>query len=272
LLVGCFEPKGKPLDLEQLPEDFAFGLLPEDWEHLEPILANALHRVPELEQIGMKMLLNGPESFTPDDRFLLGESPELRGFFLGCGMCSVGIATGGGAGRVLAEWVLSGEPSMDLWPVDVRRFALAQNTLRTLRERAPETLVLHYAVGFPGRQHQTARNLRLSPLHSRLEATGAEFGVRMGWERPRWFNPVKRPTAPKLSFGKPGWDTLQPKSIGRLGKPWCSSTSPPSASCLCKDATRNRRFSGCARTMFPRRNTGLFTPECSISVVATKVT
>ena len=208
LLVGCFEPKGKPLDLEQLPEDFAFGLLPEDWEHLEPILANALHRVPELEQIGMKMLLNGPESFTPDDCFLLGESPELRGFFLGCGMCSVGIATGGGAGRVLAEWVLSGEPSMDLWPVDVRRFALAQNTLRTLRERAPETLALHYAVGFPGRQHQTARNLRLSPLHSRLEAAGAEFGVRMGWERPRWFNPEKRPTAPKLSFGKPGWDTL----------------------------------------------------------------
>lgn len=196
MLVGCFEPKGKPLDLEQLPEDFAFGLLPEDWEHLEPILANALHRVPELEQIGMKMLLNGPESFTPDDRFLLGESPELRGFFLGCGMCSVGIATGGGAGRVLAEWVLSGEPSMDFWPVDVRRFALAQNTLRTLRERAPETLALHYAVGFPGRQHQTARNLRLSPLHSRLEAAGAEFGVRMGWERPRWFNPEKRPTAP----------------------------------------------------------------------------
>ena len=208
LLVGCFEPKGKPLDLEQLPEDFAFGLLPEDWEHLEPILNHALHRIPELEQTGMKLLLNGPESFTPDDRFLLGESPELRGFFLGCGMCSVGIATGGGAGRALAEWILAGEPSMDLWPVDIRRFPPAQNALRTLRERAPETLALHYAVSFPGRQHQTARNLRLSPLHSRLAAAGAEFGARMGWERPRWFNPEQHPTAPELSFGKPGWDSL----------------------------------------------------------------
>ena len=208
LLIGCFEPQGKALDIETLPEDFAFDLLPEDWDHIEPILANAMHRIPELEQTGVKMLLNGPESFTPDDRFLLGESPELRGFFLGCGMCSVGIATGGGAGRALAEWIIDGEPSMDLWPVDIRRFVPAQNTLRTLRERSPETLSLHYAVSFPGRQHQTARNLRLSPLHSRLENAGAEFAERMGWERPRWFNPENKPTAPELSFEKPGWHSL----------------------------------------------------------------
>ncbi|HIN48997.1 MAG TPA: FAD-dependent oxidoreductase [Deltaproteobacteria bacterium] len=208
LLVGCFEPQGKALDIEQLPEDFAFDLLPEDWEHIEPILANAMHRIPELEQTGVKMLLNGPESFTPDDRFLLGESPELRGFFLGCGMCSVGIATGGGAGRALAEWIIDGEPSMDLWPVDIRRFVPAQNTLQTLRERSPETLALHYAVSFPGRQYQTARNLRLSPLHSRLETAGAEFAEQMGWERPRWFNPESKPTVPELSFEKPGWHSL----------------------------------------------------------------
>jgi 4-methylaminobutanoate oxidase (formaldehyde-forming) len=167
-----------------------------------------MYRIPELEKTGVKMLLNGPESFTPDDRFLLGESPELRGFFLGCGMCSVGIATGGGAGRALAEWIIDGEPSMDLWPVDIRRFVPAQNSLRTLRERSPETLALHYAVSFPGRQHKTARNLRLSPLHSRLESAGAEFAERMGWERPRWFNPENKSTAPELSFEKPGWHSL----------------------------------------------------------------
>ena len=167
-----------------------------------------MHRIPELEKTGVKMLLNGPESFTHDDRFLLGESPELRGFFLGCGMCSVGIATGGGAGRALAEWIIEGEPSMDLWPVDIRRFVPTQNSLRVLRERSPETLALHYAVSFPGRQHQTARNLRLSPLHSRLEIAGAEFAERMGWERPRWFNPERKHTAPELSFEKTGWHSL----------------------------------------------------------------
>ena len=208
LLIGCFEPQGKALDIGTLPEDFAFDLLPEDWGHIEPILTNAMHRIPELEKTGVKMLLNGPESFTHDDRFLLGESPELRGFFLGCGMCSVGIATGGGAGRALAEWIIEGEPSMDLWPVDIRRFVPTQNSLRTLRERSPETLALHYAVSFPGRQHQTARNLRLSPLHSRLEIAGAEFAERMGWERPRWFNPERKPTAPELSFEKTGWHSL----------------------------------------------------------------
>ena len=208
LLVGCFEPKGKALNLAQIPEDFAFDLLPEDWNHIEPILTNAIHRIPELEKTGVKMLLNGPESFTPDDHFLLGESPEIRGFYLGCGMCSVGIACGGGAGRALAEWIIDGEPSMDLWPVDIRRFVPIQNTLKTLRERSPETLSLHYAVSFPGRQRQTSRNLRLSPLHHRLESAGAEFAERTGWERPRWFNPDGREIVPMLSFEKPGWHSI----------------------------------------------------------------
>jgi len=205
LLIGCFEPKAKSLDLEKIPPDFAFELLPEDWSHIEPILTNAVYRVPELEKIGVKKLLNGPESFTPDDNFLLGESPELRGFYLGCGMCSVGIACGGGAGSALAEWVIEGEPSMDLWPVDIRRFAKVQNSIRTLRERSSETLSLHYAVSFPGRQYKTARNLRLSPLHSRLEKAGAVFSAQMGWERPWWFNPKGISTHPELSFEKPGW-------------------------------------------------------------------
>ena len=111
LLIGCFEPQGKALDIETLPEDFSFDLLPEDWDHIEPILANAMHRIPELEQTGVKMLLNGPESFTPDDRFLLGESPELQGFLLRCGMCYVGIAMGGGAGRARASRIIEGGPA-----------------------------------------------------------------------------------------------------------------------------------------------------------------
>ena len=208
LLIGCFEPKAKPLGLENIPSDFAFNLLPEDWNHIEPIIKNAIYRVPELENIGLKKMLNGPESFTPDDNFLLGESPELRGFYLGCGMCSVGIACGGGAGKALAEWVIEGEPSMDLWPVDIRRFAKIHNSIRTLRERSPETLSLHYAVSFPGRQYKTARNLRLSPLHSRLEKAGAVFSAQMGWERPWWFNPKGISIYPELSFEKPGWFEL----------------------------------------------------------------
>jgi len=209
LLIGCFEPKGKPIDLKDLPDDFSFGLLKEDWEHMEPILVNAMHRVPGLENTGLKMLLNGPESFTPDDHFLLGESPELRGFYLGCGMCSVGIASGGGAGRALAEWIVNGEPSMDLWSVDIRRFVPIQNALKTLRESSIETLAMHYAVSFPGRQRRASRDLRLSPLHSRLVEAGAEFGQRMGWEKPRWFNPDGLNTKPELSFVKPGWESLQ---------------------------------------------------------------
>ncbi len=205
LLVGCFEPRGKPLALEDLPERFAFGLLNEDWDHFEPMMLNAMHRIPALETAEVRTLLNGPESFTPDDRFLLGEAPELRGFYLGCGMNSVGVASGGGAGRALAEWILEGRPTMDLWPVDVRRFAPFHNALAALRERVPEVLGKHYAVAYPGREPETARNLRLGPLHTRLAAVGARFGQRFGWERPLWFDPEGRVRDETLTFGRPAW-------------------------------------------------------------------
>jgi 4-methylaminobutanoate oxidase (formaldehyde-forming) len=204
-LVGCFERWGKPLALEQLPADFAFDLLNEDWDHFEPMMLNALHRIPALETAEVRMLLNGPESFTADGLFLLGEAPELRGFFLGCGMNSVGIATGGGAGRALAEWIVEGRPTMDLWPVDIRRFAPFQNNLRALAERIPEELGLHYAVAYPGREPTTARNLRQGPLHDRLAAKGAHFGTRMGWERPSFFVPPGQTISSELTFGRPVW-------------------------------------------------------------------
>ncbi len=205
LLVGCFEPMGKPLDLSDLPPDFSFGLLKEDWEHFEPMMLNAIHRIPALATAGIKKLLNGPESFTLDGQFLLGEAPEVRGFFLACGMNSVGIATGGGVGRALAEWIINGEPTMDLWPVDIRRFSRIQDNTRSLRERAPETLGLHYAIAYPGREHQTSRNLRLSPLHHRLAAQGAHFDTIMGWERASWFGVDSVESSTTLTFGKPGW-------------------------------------------------------------------
>lgn len=205
LLVGCFEPNAKPIDIGDLPRDFSFDLLNEDWDHFEPIMEGALHRVPALHHAEARMLLNGPESFTPDNGFLLGEAPELGGFFLGCGMNSMGMASGGGVGRALAEWMLEGEPTMDLWPVDVRRFGPLCNDLRGLRERAAETMSLHYALSFPGREPATARNVRLSPVHERLVAKGAWFGERGGWERPNFFRAEGGDEAPELRFGKPSW-------------------------------------------------------------------
>lgn len=187
LLVGSFEPNARAIGLDKLPRDFAFDLLAEDWDHFEPMLMNGIHRIPALERAEARMLLNGPESFTPDGRFLLGESPELRGFFLGCGMNSAGMASSGGAGRWLAEWILAGEPTVDVWPVDIRRFAPFHNNMRALRERAPEVLATHYVTEAPHREFETARDIRHGPLHARQAAKGAHFSQRMGWERPSFF-------------------------------------------------------------------------------------
>ncbi len=205
LLVGCFEPWGKVLPPEKLPENFAFELLNEDWDHFEPMMLNALHRVPALETAEARMLLNGPESFTPDGNFLLGEAAEVTGFFLGCGMNSIGVASAGGAGKALARWVLEGHPGMDLSPVDIRRFQAFQNSQDALRARVPEVLGLHYAIAYPGREFETARNLRFSPLHGRLKARGARFGQRAGWERPVYFTGPDEAQDPPLSFERPPW-------------------------------------------------------------------
>jgi 4-methylaminobutanoate oxidase (formaldehyde-forming) len=200
------------------------------------------------------MLLNGPESFTPDGLFLLGEAPELRGFFLGCGMNSVGAATGGGAGRAIAEWIVEGRPTMDLWPVDIRRFAPFQNNLRALAARIPEELGLHYAIAYPGREPNTARNLRQSPLHDRLQARGARFGMRAGWERPSYFVPPGESVSEALS--------ASPPSTGRRARPPRSSTSRASASCWSRGATRSGCCSGFAPTTWPCRRARRSTPRC----------
>ena len=211
LLVGCFEPNARALPLSKLPRDFAFGLLNEDWDHFEPMLENAIHRIPALETAEVRMMLNGPESFTLDNHFMLGESAEVPGLFLGCGMNSVGIASSGGAGRALAEWILEGEATMDLLEVDVRRFTPQQNVLRALHDRIPEVLGNHYELLFPGVQPRTVRGVRRSPLHEAHARAGAHFGNRAGWERAEVFAPDAEREGWQLGFGRPPWH----EAVGR---------------------------------------------------------
>jgi len=202
LLVGCFEPMGKAITPQTLGADFAFQLLPEDWDHFEPMMINALHRLPALETAEVKTLLNGPESFTPDGTFLLGEAAETRGLFLGCGMNSVGVATGGGAGMALAHNIVHGRMPMDLGEVDPARFPGCWNDANALAERVPEVLGRHYEITYPGRQWTTARNLRPTPLDPVWRTEAAHFGQVHGWERPLYFGKTAEPV---LGFGKPDW-------------------------------------------------------------------
>ena len=202
LLIGCFEPHGKPIDPARLGDDFAFQLLPEDWDHFEPMMLNALHRLPALQNAPVKTLLNGPESFTPDGSFLLGEAAETRGLFLGCGMNSVGVATAGGAGMALAHRIVHGHLPMDLHEADPKRFPSCFNSTAALAERVPEVLGKHYEIAYPGRQWATGRRLRLTPLDAHWRAERAHFGQVYGFERPLYFG---KTAEPGLSFGKPAW-------------------------------------------------------------------
>jgi len=204
LVVGGFEPHAKPWrSPDDLPYPFEFQLLPEDWEHFSVLMDQALLRIPALEETGIRKFYNGPESFTPDNQFLLGEAPGLRGFFVGAGFNSVGIASAGGAGRALAEWIVAGEPQDDLVAVDVRRFAALHADNGWLRSRVAKVLGLHYAVPWPNRELESARPQRTSPLHERVAAAGALFGTRMGWERPNVFGPPD--AVLDYAWGKPDW-------------------------------------------------------------------
>ena len=202
LLIGCFEPMGKPIAPGTLNETFEFGLLPEDWDHFEPMMEQALHRLPALQTAQVKMLLNGPESFTPDGTFMLGETAETRGLFLGCGMNSVGIASGGGAGMNLAHAIVHGHTAYDLTEADAKRFAPVFNSVEHLMKRAPEILGTHYDIAYPGKQLKTARNLRTLPLDAPYREARAHFGQVFGWERPLFFGKTREP---RLTFGQSDW-------------------------------------------------------------------
>ncbi len=206
LLMGGFEPKAKPWRVDPIPATFQFQLLDEDWEQFEPLMTAAIHRTPCLETARVKMLLNGPESFTPDSNFILGEAPELRRFFVAAGFNSAGIANSGGAGKLIAEWIIAGAPQTDLADVDIRRFGPHTANKKALAERTGETLGLHYAMRWPRQELETARPLRTSPLHDLLAAKGAVFGARNGWERASYFRPAAAGASPyPPTLAKPAW-------------------------------------------------------------------
>ena len=212
LVIGGFEPEAKPwVSPDDLPYPFEFQLLQEDWDHFSILMESALQRIPVLNETGIKKFYNGPESFTPDNQFILGEAPELKNFFVGCGFNSVGIASAGGAGRALAEWIVNGEPTSDLNAVDIRRFAPFHNEHLWLKARVVEILGLHYAVPWPNRELETARPLRTSPVYNHLKQANAVFGSKMGWERANVFAPVGHEANIEYSWGKQNW------------LPWCEA-------------------------------------------------
>ena len=190
ILVGAFEPTAKPWGVDGIPREFCFDELPEDMEHFAPILETATRRLPVLQTVGIRKFFNGPESFTHDNRYLLGEAAELAGFFVACGFNSVGIQSAGGAGKALAEWIVGGAAPFDLSDVDVRRTEAWQATRAFISTRVGETLGLLYADHFPYRQYASARDVRVTPLYEELKANGACFGEVQGWERPGFYVPA----------------------------------------------------------------------------------
>jgi glycine cleavage system aminomethyltransferase T/glycine/D-amino acid oxidase-like deaminating enzyme len=205
LMVGAFEPVAKPYGMGGLPTDQPFLQLDEDWEHLAPIYEAACERIPILADVGIRLFFNGPESFTPDDRYLLGETPELRNHWVATGFNSIGMQSAGGAGKVLAEWMVKGRPPMDLWDVDVRRMQPFQTNSRYLHDRSIEALGLLYAMHWPFRQVETARGVRRSPVHDRLVGLGACNGESGGWERPNWYAPEGVEPVYEYTYGRQNW-------------------------------------------------------------------
>ena len=207
LVWGGYEPNPKPWAQNGIPEGFHFELLTSDYDHYGQFMENAIARVPALETAGVKQLINGPESFTPDGNFILGEAPEQPGIFIGAGFNAFGIASGGGAGMALAEWVVKGEAPYDLWPVDIRRFGGAHKSEGWVRARTLEAYGKHYTIAWPSEEMQSARPSRRSPLYAHLAAAGACFGEKLGWDRPNWFADPAAGEIPqdRYSYQRPGW-------------------------------------------------------------------
>jgi 4-methylaminobutanoate oxidase (formaldehyde-forming) len=206
MMVGLFEPDAAPWKVDGIPADFSFGEIPPDWDRITPFLDKAMSRVPILRETGIRKLFCGPESFTPDLRPILGEAPELRNYFVAAGLNSVGILSGGGIGRVLAHWIVKGEPDVDVTGINIDRFQPYQNTPDYRRRRSVEALGLVYQCHYPNRPFATARNAKRSPLHERLAAKGAYFRDISGWETPDWYAPDgQRAAIDQLSWGRESW-------------------------------------------------------------------
>ena len=207
LVMGGYEPNPIPWAKTGIPKGFHYSLLDSNFDHFEQLMELALGRVPALESAGIKTLTNGPESFTPDGNFIIGEAPELRNFYVGAGFNAFGIAAGGGAGMALAEWVHKGEPPFDLWSADIRRFGAPHFDTDWVRTRTIEAYAKHYTMGWPHEENRSGRPCRKSPLYDRLAAQGACFGEKLGWERPNWFADASQgeETRDIYTFGRQNW-------------------------------------------------------------------
>jgi 4-methylaminobutanoate oxidase (formaldehyde-forming) len=205
-MVGLFEPVSAPWSLDKIPDNFSFGEIPSNWDRLAPFLERAMDILPALEHVGIRKLFTGPESFTPDNGFLVGESPELINFFIAAGFNSLGILTGGGAGSIIANWIVDGLAPIDVTDMDPARLHPFQTNRSYLAERSTELLGrLHSTGSWPHSHPTTARNVRRSPIHERLEAAGAHFGEAAGWELTAWFAPADAEIEPRLSYGRQDW-------------------------------------------------------------------
>ena len=205
LLLGAFEPSAKPWGMGGISEDFCFDEIAGDFDHFEPVLHDAMKRFPALERAGIQKFFCGPESFTPDVRYHLGEAPELKNCFVAAGLNSIGLQSAGGVGKVTAEWIRDGRPPVDLWEVDVRRNMPFQRNRRYLQSRVGESLGLLYATHYPYRQYETARGVRKAAIHDRLRAAGACHGEAYGWERPNWYAPEGVEPVYDYSYGRQNW-------------------------------------------------------------------
>jgi len=205
LIMGGYEPNPSVWARNGIPKSFYFSLLNDNWEQFEQLMEQAMIRVPALETAEIHMLTNGPEAFTPDGNFILGEAPEVRNFFVGAGFNAFGIAAGGGAGKALAEWLLAGEPPMDLWPVDIRRFSQVHHDDKFVCQRTLEAYSKHYTMSWPHEEYKSGRPILTSLLYQTLKDQGACFGSKNGWERPNWFAPEGTIAEDEYSYGRQNW-------------------------------------------------------------------
>jgi 4-methylaminobutanoate oxidase (formaldehyde-forming) len=205
IMVGLFEPRAKPWNVAGIPADFTFGEIPPDWDRIAPDLERAMGRVPILAETGIKLLFCGPESFTSDHNYIMGEAPNLKGFFTAAGFNSLGILSAGGVGLVMANWIIHGHAQMDVWSVNIRRMHAWQTNPRYLADRVVESLGIGYQDHWPFRQWQTARGVKKGILHDRLAAQGACFGESAGWERPNWYARNGQIAEYQYSWGRQNW-------------------------------------------------------------------
>ena len=265
LIMGGYERQPQPWALDGVPDGFEAELLPEDWERFDEILQNSIMRVPAMEQAEVRKLFNGPEAFTPDGEFILGES-EVPGFWVAAGFCAHGLAGAGGIGWQMAEWIAEGEPSLDLWHMDIRRFGGQYRSQRYTLARATEVYATYYDIKYPNHERQAGRPLRLARPTTRLRELGASFGEKSGWERANWFDPNagrrrRSSFARAAGRGTTGRRRSPPRRWPRASGPACS-TRARSPRSRCAARVRSRSCSGCARTTSTGRWVRSPTPRC----------